>query len=604
MKPSYAHGIANAPLIGKTIGDWLDEIAARFPENEALVSVFENQRFTYAAFLDEVNRCARSLMALSVQNGDRVGIWSTNCVAWVLAQFATAKIGAVLVNINPAYRLHELKFALQQSECNELISGAGFKDADYLAMLHQLIPELASVDPRNDLRSEEFPHLRRIILLPETPLTTSLSPSAASRPGDGKRNALPWPELLSFADQTPPGQLAERQAALDFDDIINIQYTSGTTGFPKGAMLTHHNILNNGFWIGERMRFTHHDRLCIPVPFYHCFGMVLGNLACVTHGATMVLPAPHFSPVHTLQSVAQERCTALHGVPTMFIAELDHPRFAEFDLSSLRTGIMAGAPCPVEVMKRVMTEMHCPEITIACGMTETSPVCNMTEVDDPIELRVTTVGKVMPHQEQKIIDPVTGKILPRGEPGELCYRGYHVMRGYYNNPEGTKQTIDAAGWLHGGDLAVMDPEDYVKITGRLKDMICRGGEKIFPREVEEFLFTHPKIAEAYVIGVPDTYYGERVVAWVKLKEDATMSTAEVQAFCHGQIMDYKIPCHVKFVTEFPATVTGKIQKFRMREISTSELGLENVVKTDAPEPPGEKVAAGVKPDEAMPRQRP
>jgi len=398
---------------------------------------------------------------------------------------------------------------------------------------------------------------------------------------------------LNVATRVSSEALAERQASLDFDDIINIQYTSGTTGFPKGAMLTHHNILNNGFWIGERMRFTHLDRLCIPVPFYHCFGMVLGNLACVTHGATMVLPAPHFSPGHTLQSVAQERCTALHGVPTMFIAELDHPQFREFDLSSLRTGIMAGAPCPVEVMKRVMTEMHCREITIACGMTETSPVCNMTEVDDSIELRVSSVGKVMPHQEQKIIDPTTGTVLPRGEHGELCYRGYHVMRGYYNNPEGTKQTIDAAGWLHGGDQAVMDEQGYVRITGRLKDMICRGGEKIFPREVEEFLFTHPKIAEAYVIGVPDSYYGEQVVAWVKLKEDATMSAAELQAFCRGQIMDYKIPRHVKFVTEFPTTVTGKVQKFRMREISTKELGLENVVKTGAAEQPVEKVAADV-----------
>ena len=589
MKPSYTHGVSDVPLIGKTIGDWLDDIAGEFAANEALVSVFENQRFSYAAFLDEVNRCARALMALGVQKGDRVGIWSTNCVAWMVVQFATAKIGAVLVNINPAYRLHELKFALQQSECNVLISGEGFKDADYVAMLHQLVPELASADPGKDVRSEKFPHLRRLVFLGEAtesatgPLPALSHPmgEGGRRPGEGKPGMLSWSEVLTCAERVAPDALAERQASLDFDDVINIQYTSGTTGFPKGAMLTHHNILNNGFWIGERMRFTHRDRLCIPVPFYHCFGMVLGNLACVTHGATMVLPAPHFSPVHTLQSVAQERCTALHGVPTMFIAELDHPQFREFDLSSLRTGIMAGAPCPVEVMKRVMTEMHCREITIACGMTETSPVCNMTEVDDPIELRVRSVGKVMPHQEQKIIDPTTGEVLSRGEHGELCYRGYHVMRGYYNNPEGTKQTIDEAGWLHGGDLAVMDEQGYVRITGRLKDMICRGGEKIFPREVEEFLFTHPKIAEAYVIGVPDTYYGEQVIAWVKLKEDATMSAAEVQAFCHGQIMDYKIPRYVKFVTEFPTTVTGKVQKFRMREISTKELGLENVVKTGA-----------------------
>ena len=557
MLASYAQGVSTVPLIGKAIGDFFDEVAAEFAGNEALVSVFENRRFTYGAFREEVNRAARALMALGVQKGDRVGIWSTNNIAWVLAQFATAKVGAILVNINPAYRLHELEFTLKQSECSVLVSGEGFKDADYVAMLQRLIPELASADPRKDLRVEKFPHLRRLLFLGDQP----------------KAGLLNWNELLTWAERIPPDLLAERQAALDFDDVINIQYTSGTTGFPKGAMLTHHNILNNGFWVGERMRFTHRDRLCIPVPFYHCFGMVLGNLACVTHGATMVLPAPHFSPLHTLQAVARERCTAVHGVPTMFIAELDHPQFRQFDLSSLRTGIMAGAPCPVEVMKRVMTEMHCREITIACGMTETSPVANMTEVDDPMEVRVGTVGKVMAHQEQKIIDPAEGKILPRGQQGELCYRGYHVMRGYYNHPEGTRQTIDSAGWLHSGDLAVMDEQGYVRITGRLKDMICRGGEKVFPREVEEFLFTHPKIAEAYVIGVPDAYYGEQVMAWVKCKENETLTEEELQTFCRGQIMDYKIPRHVKFVTEFPATVTGKVQKFRMREISTKELGL-------------------------------
>jgi fatty-acyl-CoA synthase len=382
LNASYTHGVSARPLIGQTIGDLLDEIAASFSVNEALVSVFENQRFTYAAFRDEVNRRARALMALGVQTGDRLGLRSTNCAAWVVVQFATAKLGAILVNINPAYRLHELEFALKQSECNVLISGERFKDADYVAMLHQLVPELAGADPRKDLRSQKFPHLRRLVFL-----------------GDQTRSGfLNWSEVLPWAERVTPDTLAGRQASLDFDDVINIQYTSGTTGFPKGAMLTHHNILNNGFWIGERMHFSHRDRLCIPVPFYHCFGMVLGNLACVTHGATMVLPAPHFSPLHTLEAVARERCTALHGVPTMFIAELDHPQFREFDLSSLRTGIMAGAPCPIEVMKRVMTEMHCREITIACGMTETSPVCNMTEVDDPIEVRVSSVGKVMPHQ--------------------------------------------------------------------------------------------------------------------------------------------------------------------------------------------------------------
>jgi fatty-acyl-CoA synthase len=557
MKLSYAHGVAPAPLIGKTIGDFLDEIAARFPANEALVSVFENRRFTYAEFVEETNRVARALLALGVAKGDRVGVWSTNCAAWVLLQFATAKIGAVLVTINPAYRSYELEFALRQSECNLLIAGEGFKEEDYTRMLRELIPELAGAEPRKALSSEKFPRLKRLVYLGEK-----------AQPG-----LMAWRELVGCASDIEPGSLVERQGSLEFDEVINIQYTSGTTGFPKGAMLTHHNILNNGFWIGERMRLSMQDRLCIPVPFYHCFGMVLGNLACVTHGATMVLPAPHFSPVHTLEAVAQERCTGLHGVPTMFIAELDHPRFREFDLSSLRTGIMAGAPCPVEVMKRVVHEMHCPEITIACGMTETSPVCNMTEIDDSLELRCGTVGKVMPHQEQKIIDPATGRILARGEPGELCYRGYQVMRGYYNNPEATRETIDAAGWLHGGDMAVMDDNGYVRITGRLKDMICRGGEKIFPREVEEFLFTHPKIAEAYVIGVPDSYYGEQVMAWVKPKPGQTLTAAELQSFCHGRIMDYKIPRHVKFVEDFPKTVTGKVQKYRMREISASELGL-------------------------------
>jgi fatty-acyl-CoA synthase len=557
VKASYAQGASNVPLRGQTIGDCFDEVAARFTDNEALVSTFEQQRHSYGELAAEVNRVARALLALGVQKGERVGIWSTNCVAWVLVQFATAKMGAILVNINPAYRLHELEFALKQSECNILISGEQFKDADYPAMLRELIPELGQSNGGQDLRVGKFPCLRRLIFL-----------GAATPPG-----FVAWKDFLDSAQQVAPEALAERQASLDFDDVINIQYTSGTTGFPKGAMLTHHNILNNGFWIGERMRFTHRDRLCIPVPFYHCFGMVLGNLACLTHGATMVLPAPHFSPLHTLAAVAQERCTALHGVPTMFIAQLDHPQFAEFDLSSLRTGIMAGAPCPVEVMKRVITEMHCAEITIACGMTETSPVCNMTEVTDSIEVRVGTVGRVMPHQEQKIIDPATGQIMPRGQPGELCYRGYHVMRGYYNHPESTRETIDSAGWLHGGDLAVMDHEGYVSITGRLKDMICRGGEKIFPREVEEFLFTHPKIAEAYVIGVPDPYYGEQVMAWIKPKQSDPLTAEEVQGFCRGRIMDYKIPHYIKFVTEFPTTVTGKVQKYRMRELSRQELGL-------------------------------
>jgi fatty-acyl-CoA synthase len=539
MALSYMHGVSDVPLIGETIGVMLDDIAMEFGANEALVSVFERRRLTYAEFRDEANRWARALLAIGIGKGDRVGLLATNCTAWVVVQFATAKVGAILVNLNPAYRPAELEYSLNQSEASCLIIGEGFKDVRYADMIAKL--------------NGRLPHLRQVISL---------------KSGSG---FMDWGEFLSRARSVEQDALSGRQSALDFDDVINVQYTSGTTGFPKGAMLTHHNILNNGFWVGERMRFTDRDRLCIPVPFYHCFGMVLGNLACVTHGATMVLPSPHFSPVHTLEAVAKERCTALHGVPTMFIAELDHPQFREFDLSTLRTGIMAGAPCPIEVMKRVMQEMHLAEITIACGMTETSPVCNMTEVDDPIEVRVGTVGKVMPHQEQKIIDPGTGCIVTRGEPGELCYRGYHIMRGYFHNPEGTQRTIDEDGWLHGGDLAMMDERGYVRITGRLKDMICRGGEKIFPREVEEFLFAHPKIAEAYVIGVPDKYYGEQVVAWVKLKEGESMTSEEIIGFCKGEIMDYKIPSHVKFVQEFPTTVTGKIQKYRMREISANEM---------------------------------
>jgi fatty-acyl-CoA synthase len=589
MVPSYNRDETTRPLLDQTIGDNLDEIAARFPDREALISVFENERFTYARFRAEVERVARAFLALGVEPGEHVGIWSQNCVPWVLTQFATAKIGAVLVNINPAYRLSELAYAVRQSDCRVLVTGRRFKDSDYLQLLGELIPELNSADPLRDLVAKEFPRLRRVILLAETPggeeanhaVGPAAPPAPERTPGPVARGMLQWGDFLGWADRIPPEQLAQRQAALDCKDVINLQYTSGTTGFPKGALLTHHNILNNGFWSAERMRFTERDRLCIPVPFYHCFGMVLGNLACVTHGATMVLPAPHFSPLQTLETVARERCTALHGVPTMFIAELEHPRFREFDLSSLRTGIMAGAPCPVEVMKRVMNDMHCPEITIACGMTETSPLCNMTEVNDPLQARVGTVGKVMPHQEQRIVDPLTGETVPRGEAGELCYRGHQLMRGYYNNPRATRDIIDRDGWLHSGDMAVMDDQGYVRITGRLKDMICRGGEKIFPREVEEFLFQLPSVAEAAVFGVPDPYYGEQVAAWVRLREGVRMTAEDLKAHCRGQIMDYKIPLYVKFVDDFPKTVTGKIQKYRMREITVAELGLSEPAKKAA-----------------------
>jgi len=548
---SYDKGDSSKPLIEKTVGDFFDEISNHFASRDALVSTFEKKRLTYKEFQNEANRCARSLMASGIQKGDRVGIWATNCAIWTIIQFATAKTGAILVNINPAYRLHELEYAIKQSECNHLLIGSGFKDADYAKMVAELIPGLAKGD------FKPFPHLRGVIHLEKTDL-----------PG-----FVPWEKWINSSEKVSASALEERQASLKSEEVINLQYTSGTTGFPKGAMLTHRGILNNGFFVGERMRLTENDRLCIPVPFYHCFGMVLGNLACVTHGSAMILPAPHFSPLATLQAVAQEKCTALHGVPTMFVAQLNHPDFKKFDLSSLRTGIMAGAPCPIEVMKRVISDMHCREITIACGMTETSPVCNMTQIDEPLEIRTSTVGRVMPHQEQKIVDPATGQILSRGTQGELCYRGYQVMRGYYNNPQGTREVIDKEGWMHGGDLAIMDEKGYVQITGRLKDMIIRGGENIYPREVEEFLFTHPKIAEAYVIGVPDAHYGEQVMVWIRMKDDQKMTAEEVRAFCKGRIMDYKIPHYVKFVTEFPTTITGKIQKFRMREISIQELNI-------------------------------
>jgi fatty-acyl-CoA synthase len=562
------------PLLSETIGEHFDRVADEFADHEALVSVHENKRFTYSQLRDEVNRAARALMALGVNKGDRVGCWATNRSEWTITQFATAKMGAILVNINPAYRLHELAYTLKQSECGYLLIGDGFRDANYAQMCHELIPELrggdAPAEPSGSagVSPSQFPHLRRVI---------SFGKIGTPHVGNGLRavprddGIMTWAELLSLAERTTFDQLRERQSELDVDDVINIQYTSGTTGFPKGAALTHHNILNNGFWAGEIMRFTHRDRLCIPVPFYHCFGMVLGNLACVTHGATMVLPASYFSPLATLQACAMERCTALHGVPTMFIAELQHPQFAEFDLSSLRTGVMAGATCPIEVMNRVISEMHCKEILIGYGQTEASPLTNMTLPDDPIDLRVSTVGRVLPHQELKVIDPATGKTLPRGQQGEVCFRGHHVMRGYYNNPDATRAAIDERGWLHSGDLGVMDAHGYVRITGRLKDMIIRGGENVYPREIEEFLFTHPAIAEAYVFGVPDAHYGEEVTAWVKRRDGATLTADELRAFCKGQIADFKIPKRVKFVTEFPTTVTGKIQKFRMREMAVEEM---------------------------------
>jgi fatty-acyl-CoA synthase len=534
---SYVHGASEKPLLGEPIFANLRRTADTFGEREALVAAHQGYRATYRELVQQSEQVARGLLARGVNKGDRVGIWSPNRYEWVIVQYATAAMGAILVNINPAYRTSELEYALNQSGISFLILAARFRQADYVAMLGEV--------------KGRCPNLREALVLE-----------------DG------WEALQRDAARVTQQHLHELEATLQFDDPINIQYTSGTTGFPKGATLTHHNILNNGFFIGETLKYTENDRVCIPVPFYHCFGMVLGNLACTTHGATMVVPAEAYDPVLTMQAVQDERCTSLYGVPTMFIGELEHPRFKEFDFSSLRTGIMAGSPCPVEVMKKVQTVMHIPEMTIAYGMTETSPVSTQCTTDDPLERRVSTVGRVHPHVEIKIVDPSSGTVVPRGTPGELCSRGYIVMRGYWNNDDATREAIDASRWMHTGDLATMDDEGYLNIVGRIKDMIIRGGENIYPREVEEFLYTHPDIADVQVIGVPSEKYGEEVMAWVKLREGASVSGDELAAWCKGKIATFKIPRHWKFVDAFPMTVTGKIQKFKMREVAVEELGLE------------------------------
>ncbi|HEV7556361.1 MAG TPA: AMP-binding protein [Kofleriaceae bacterium] len=539
MAISYASGASAVPLLGETIGENLRRTALRWHDREALVVRSQNYRATYAQLWDATGAIAGGLLARGVAKGDRVGIWSPNRYEWVIAQFATARIGAILVNINPAYRTSELEYVLRQAEISILLIARGFRTADYRAMTAEVRPRLE--------------RLREVIVVDD-------DWDALAASGDGRESAL-----------------ATRESELAFDDPINIQYTSGTTGFPKGATLTHHNILNNGFFVGETLRLTADDRVCIPVPFYHCFGMVLGNLACTTHGAAMIIPGEVFEPLAVLETVAAERCTALHGVPTMFIAELDHPRFAELDLRTLRTGIMAGSPCPVEVMKQVQAKMYMREVTICYGMTETSPVSTQSGTDDPLDKRVSTVGRVHPHVEVKIVDPATGRIVPRGSSGELCTRGYSVMLGYWRDPEATRAAIDDARWMHTGDLATMDPEGYVNIVGRIKDMIIRGGENIYPREVEEFLHTHPAISEAQVIGVPSAKYGEEVMAWIRVKPGATVADVELAAHCDGKIAKYKIPRYWKIVDEFPMTVTGKIQKYKMREISVGELGLSEVV---------------------------
>ena len=551
---SYVHGAMDLPLLGETIGQNLDRTASRFPDTEALVVRSQGVRWTYRELVARAEAFAAGLLALGIKRGDRVGIWSLNNSEWVVTQFATAKAGIILVNINPAYRLHELEFALAKVGCVALITATRFKTSDYIGLLDTLLPELAESEP-GALRAARLPHLRTIIQI------------GGTSPGTLAFDAVP-----ALATDEHRAELARLQPALQFDEIVNIQFTSGTTGSPKGAALTHHNILNNGFFIGEAMRLTERDRICIPVPLYHCFGMVLGNLACTTHGATMVHPGEGFDPLATLQTTAEERCTGLHGVPTMFIAELEHPDFARFDLSRLRTGIMAGSPCPIEVMKRVVDRMNLREITIAYGMTETSPVSFQSSTADPIERRVSTVGRIHPHVEVKIVD-AEGRIVPRDTPGELCTRGYSVMLGYWEDPARTATVIDAARWMHTGDLATIDDAGFCNIVGRIKDVVIRGGENVFPREVEEYLYSHPAILDVQCFGVADSRYGEELCAWVKLREGAALTEEDVRAYCRGKIAHQKVPRYVKFVEAFPMTVTGKMQKYLMRESMEQELGV-------------------------------
>jgi fatty-acyl-CoA synthase len=530
---SYAHGTSPTPLLGETIGANLARTAAAHPDREALVAGFQDVRLTYSELDAAVDRVARGLIALGLRPGDRIGIWSPNCAEWVLVQYASAKAGLVLVNVNPAYRTSELEYVLNQSGCRVLVAARAFKTSDYVAMVGEVAPRCAA--------------LERTLFL------------------DGPD----WEELLAAGDD----EAIALPEGLQFDDPINIQYTSGTTGFPKGATLSHHNILNNGFFVAEACGYTAEDRVCIPVPFYHCFGMVMGNLGCTTHGACMVIPAPAFDPQATLEAVQAERCTSLYGVPTMFIAELEHPDFAGYDLSSLRTGIMAGSPCPVEVMQRVIDRMHMSGVTICYGMTETSPVSTQTGADDDVAHRTGTVGRVHPHVEVKVVDPESGATVPHGAPGELCTRGYSVMLGYFGEPEKTAEAIDPAGWMHTGDLATMDEDGYVRIVGRSKDMIIRGGENVYPREIEEFLYGHPDVADVQVVGVPDDRYGEEIAAFVICRDGAALDTEAVREHCRGKIAHYKVPRYVIVVEEFPMTVTGKIQKFKLRDAAIAELQL-------------------------------
>jgi len=555
LTQSYTQGASAVPLIGDTIGAHFDKAVERWADRPALIVTQQNIRWTYAELNARVDAFAAGLLALGLAPGDRVGIWSPNNAEWVVTQFATAKAGLILVNINPAYRTFEVDYALNKVGCKALITADSFKTSNYVGMLRELMPEIAGSRP-GALRAARIPSLQTLVRI-------------GADTADG---FLRFDDVATLGGEVQRQALSELKPKLQFDDAINVQFTSGTTGAPKGATLTHHNILNNGFFIGEAQRFTDADRVCIPVPLYHCFGMVLGNMACITHGAAMVYPGEGFDPLATLQTVEAEKCTALYGVPTMFIAELGHPDMKRFDLSSLRTGIMAGSPCPIEVMRRCVSEMNMGEVTIAYGMTETSPVSTQTSFDDPLERRVATVGRVHPHVEIKIVD-TDGRIVPVGMPGELCTRGYSVMLGYWGDPERTAEVIDAARWMHTGDLATMDAEGYVNIVGRIKDMVIRGGENVYPREIEEFLFRHPKVEAVQVVGVPDVRYGEELCAWVKLKPGISATPEDIQDFCKGQIAHYKIPRYIKFVDAFPMTVTGKVQKFMMREQMVKELGL-------------------------------
>jgi fatty-acyl-CoA synthase len=553
---SYVCGISDTPLLGDTIGRSLDHAVRRWGKREALVSPSHGVRWTWTEFAERVDALAAGFLALGLERGERIGIWSLNRPEWTLTQFAAAKAGLILVTINPAYRLSELEFALKKVGCAAIVTATAFKTSQYMEMLNTLLPELASATP-GKLQAARLPALRMVIQIG----------------GPAASGTIPFEEVARVGGPAHREQLAVLGAALQFDDPVNIQFTSGTTGSPKGVTLTHHNILNNGYFTGRAMRLTEADRICIPVPLYHCFGMVMGNLASVTLGTTMVYPGEGFDPLATLRAIEQEKCTALYGVPTMFIAELDHPEFAMFNLKSLRTGIMAGAPCPIEVMKRVNTEMNMREVTIAYGMTETSPVSFQSATDDPLERRVSTVGRIHPHVEVKVVD-LEGRIVKRGERGELCTRGYSVMLGYWEEKEKTGDVLDANGWMHTGDLATIDDEGYCNIVGRIKDLVIRGGENLYPREIEEFLYRHPKIQDVQIFGVADTRYGEELCAWIRVRSGETLTAEEVRAFCDGQIAHNKIPRYVEFVDEFPMTVTGKIQKFVMRDAVEQRLGLK------------------------------